>query len=67
MTTMVSELYEALREAGASKEQAAKAAEAVAAYDNRFNKIEVDLTVLKWMVGAVLAGVVTLILKSFFI
>jgi hypothetical protein len=30
------------------------AAEAVAGFENRFARIETDLTVLKWMVGTVL-------------
>lgn len=51
MALMSAELYDALKEAGASEEKARKAAEAVAAYDQRFSKIENDLAVLKWMVG----------------
>jgi hypothetical protein len=42
------------------------AAKAIADYDSRFTKVEADLLVLKWMIGAVLAGVVSLILKAFF-
>jgi len=66
MATMISEVYDALLEAGASQEKARKAAEAVANYDTRFNKVEQDLAVLRWMVGLVLAGVVGLVLKTFF-
>jgi hypothetical protein len=51
MTTMITELYDALKDAGASEDKARKAAETVAAYENRFAKIETDLAVLKWMVG----------------
>lgn len=51
MALMSAELYDALKEAGASEEKARKAAEAVAAFETRFNKIENDLAVLKWMVG----------------
>jgi hypothetical protein len=61
MTTMITELYDALKEAGAGEEKARKAAETVAAYENRFTKIETDLTVLKWMVGFNLAGTVALV------
>ena len=32
----------------------------------RFINIEADLLVLKWMVGAILAGVVSLVIKAFF-
>jgi len=48
---MSSELYDALLEAGASEEKARKAAEAVAAYENRFALLERKLDVLTWMVG----------------
>jgi hypothetical protein len=52
MATMISEVYDALRDAqGVSEEKARKAAEAVAAFGNRFTKIETDLTLLKGMVG----------------
>lgn len=53
MAVMVSELYDALKEAGASEEKARAAATSVAAYEERFNRIERDLTLLKWMVGGV--------------
>ena len=66
MSKMISEVYDALREAGASEEKARKAAEVVAESDFRFTKIEADLLVLKWMVGAVLAGVVSLVLRNLF-
>jgi len=65
MATMISEVYDALREAGASEEKARKAAEAIAAYDNRFNKIEQDLAVLKWMAGTNLAIAIALLFKAF--
>jgi hypothetical protein len=65
MATMISEVYDALREAGASEEKSRKAAEAIAAYDNRFNKIEQDLAALKWMAGFNLAIGVALLFKAF--
>ena len=61
MTTMITELYDALKDAGADEQKARKAAETVAAYENRFAKIETDLGILKWMVGSNLAGTVALI------
>jgi hypothetical protein len=61
MTTMITELYDALKDAGADEEKARKAAETVAAYENRFAKIETDLGILKWMVGFNLAGTVALV------
>jgi hypothetical protein len=64
VTTMITELYDALKEAGATEEKARKAAETVAAYENRFTKIETDLAILKWMVGFNLAGTVALVLMQ---
>lgn len=55
VATMLSEVYDALIEAGASEGKARAAAEAVAGFENRFSKIETDLMVLKWMVATVLA------------
>ena len=62
MSTMISELYDALKSAGAPDDQARKAAEVVAGYENRFSRIESDLTLLKWMLGFNLAGTVSLIM-----
>ncbi len=62
MATMISELYDALKSAGAPEDQARKAAEVVASYENRFARIESDLTLLKWMMGFNLAGTVALIM-----
>jgi hypothetical protein len=55
VTLQLGALRDALLEAGATPEKAAKAAEEAAAYENRVAKIETDLTVLKWMVGTNLA------------
>jgi hypothetical protein len=66
MATMISEVYDALLEAGASQEKARMAAEALANYETRFSRIDADLLLLKWMTGFILAGVSGLILKSFF-
>lgn len=62
---MISEVYDALKDAGASEEKARKAAETLANYDDRFARIETELAVLKWMLGTVLAGVVALLIKTF--
>ncbi len=51
---------------GPPDDQARTAAEVVAGYENRFARIETDLTFLKWMVGfnlALSAGVLTLLLR----
>ena len=65
MATLLVEVYDAFKDAGASEEKARAAASAIANYENRFSKIEADLLVLKWMVGAILAGVVSLVMKTF--
>ena len=63
---MISEVYDAFISAGAPEEKARKAAEAIASYETRFGRVEADLTVLKWMTGTILAGVVALVIKTFF-
>ncbi|TAJ78933.1 MAG: integrase [Gallionellaceae bacterium] len=62
MSTMIIEVYDAFKSAGAPEEKAQAAAKAIADYDNRFNKIEADLggikgelSALKMMVGIVIA------------
>ncbi|MEA3042082.1 MAG: hypothetical protein QOC65_1571 [Sphingomonadales bacterium] len=45
------EVYDALREAGASEQSSRAAAEAVAAYEGRLGGLDADVTLLKWMVG----------------
>jgi hypothetical protein len=59
-------VYDAFIASGAPEEKARKAAEAIASYENRFGRIETDLAVLKWMTGTTLAGVVALVIKTFF-
>lgn len=58
MSTMIIEVYDAFKSAGASEEKATAAAKAIADYDNRFSKIETEpstikgeLSALKIMVG----------------
>jgi hypothetical protein len=63
MSTMISEVYDALKEAGASEEKARKAA--VASYENRFARMEGDLGVVKWMIGFNLAMTVAVLWKVF--
>jgi len=42
MSTMIFEVYDALKDAGATEDKARKAAEALAAYENRFRKQGTD-------------------------
>ncbi len=65
MAVMLSKTYDAFIAAGTPEDKARAAAEELAAYEARFVKIEQDLAVLKWMVGVVIAGVASLIVKAF--
>lgn len=44
MTTMIVELYDALKDAGATEEKARRAAESVAAYGTRFTDVQQSIT-----------------------
>ena len=66
MAIMLSKTYEALKAAGAPDDKAREAAEEIAAYDNRLANIESDVRLLKWMMGLVLAGVISLVVQAFF-
>jgi hypothetical protein len=65
MAVMIAEVYEALKEAGASEAKARAAAESLANYESRFSKIEADLLVIKWMLGVVIAGILSIMVKAF--
>jgi hypothetical protein len=65
MAVMLSRTYDALLAAGAPEDKARAAAEELAGYESRFVKIETDLAVLKWMLGVVIAGVASLVIKAF--
>ncbi len=55
MSLMLGALYDALRKTAIPEDDARKAAEEVAAYENRLARVESDLTLLKWMVGVNIA------------
>ena len=65
MSTMIFEVYDALKVAGATEEKAKKAAESLANYESRFNKVESELNLLKWMVGFNIGLSVAILLKLF--
>ena len=67
MGMMIAEVYEALLEARASDIKAKAAAESLAGYENRFAKIEADSLVINWMVGAVIAGIISLVIRAYVI
>ena len=82
---MISALYEALINAGATEEKAREAAVALSAENlatkqdidelrGHIHKLQLEMAVLKWMVGATLAGiavilasVVPILVKLFFV
>ena len=65
MSTMISEVYDALKGAGAGEEKARAAAEAIAGDENRFAKIDQDMAVIKWMIGFNLAFTSVILWKVF--
>jgi hypothetical protein len=65
MAVMLSKTYDALVAAGAPEDKARAAAEELAGYESRFVEIETDLPVIKWMMGVVIAGVASLVIKAF--
>ncbi|MBF0293031.1 MAG: integrase [Nitrospinae bacterium] len=72
MSVMVFELYDALKDAGASEEKAQAAAKAIADYHTRFDHIdsklailEAKITILQCVMGLALAGVISLVVKAF--
>jgi hypothetical protein len=65
MAVMLSKTYDALVAAGAPEDKARAAAEELAGYESRFVKIETVLAVIKRMLGVVVAGVASLVIKAF--
>jgi hypothetical protein len=66
MSTMNSEIYSALIEAGASEEKAKAAAVSVTDYEKDINEVKSDLKVIKWGIGLIIAAEVLPLMKSFF-
>ncbi len=72
MAVMLAKTYDALIAAGAPEDKARDAAEELAAYENRFAKIEqdfavlkTDMTAIKWMIGVNLAASISIVIKVF--
>lgn len=74
---MITEVYDALKSAGADEEKARAAAQAIASHQHdatelrtemrtEFADIRGELKLLKWMMGLLLAGIASLIVKAFF-
>lgn len=60
MSTMNTEVYDALVDAGADETKAREAAKSVARYDSDLDAIMASLLGIKWMVGVVFAFVVAM-------
>ncbi len=79
MSTMILEVYDALKAAGAPEDKAQAAATVLANTDNRFDKIDselaaskldlavvkAELALVKWIVSGIGFGVLLLVLRSF--
>ncbi|WP_428353140.1 hypothetical protein [Methyloprofundus sp.] len=66
MSIMNSEIYSALIDAGASEEKAKAAAVSVTDYEKDINEVKLDLKVIKWGIGLIIAAEVLPIMKKFF-
>jgi hypothetical protein len=65
LTTVQSEVFEAFREIGVTGDKALKAASALSRRDEDVVSLSRDMTVLKWMMGFVLAFQVAIFVKQF--
>jgi len=72
MSTMVTEVYDALIDAGASDEKAKAAATAITDYDEKLNRIDQHLTkhdgefvLIRWMLGFNLAFTMAILWRMF--
>lgn len=72
MSTMITEIYDALREAGASEEKARKAAEVLANFDSQhqdvkheFASLRGEFNTVKWMLATNLTLTILVLGKLF--
>ncbi|MET0969904.1 MAG: integrase [Tardiphaga sp.] len=65
MATMVTKVYDALKDAGASEEKARAAATAMAMHEPRCSAMASDIKLLQWMLGFDLAFTVAIAVKLF--
>ncbi len=66
MSTMNSEIYAALIDAGSSEEKARAAAVSVTDYERDINEVKSELKLIKWGVGFIIAAEVLPLMKNFF-
>lgn len=65
MTTMQSEVYEAFRAIDIPEEKAVKAAAALSKRDDDVGALKFDMSLMKWMLGFVLAFQIGIFVKLF--
>lgn len=65
MTTMQSEVYEAFRSIDVPKDKAVKAAAALSKRDDDVGTLKSDMSLMKWMLGFVLAFQIGIFAKLF--
>ena len=61
MTTMIAEVYDALKSAGAEDDKARAAATAIADYQRDIADLKSDVKLIKWIVGFNLAFTVAIV------
>ena len=66
MSTMNTEIYAALIEAGSSEEKARAAAVSVTDYERDMHEVKSDLKLIKWGIGLIIAAEVMPLMKNFF-
>lgn len=65
MSVMQSEVFEAFRAIDIPEDKALKAAQALSKRDDDVSGLKTDMTVMKWMLGSVLAFQVAIFVKLF--
>ena len=72
MSVMLAKTYRALKSAGATEDEAREAAEELAGYESRssniesrLDKIEVELSMLKWIIGLNFAMSIAILWRVF--
>ena len=65
MTTMIAEVHDASKSAGAEDDKARAAAQAIAEYSRDITELKGSLTLLKWMVGFNLAFTMAVVWQVF--
>ena len=65
MTTMIAEVYDAFKDAGANDDKARAAAQAIADYQKDIADIKSELKLHRWMLGTAIALNIAILLKMF--